>query len=132
MWTIRHHVFEGMVEQARKELPRECCGLLGGLDENIDRRIGCRNALASERAFSVEPEELIAAFRTLRQEGRRLLGIYHSHPTGEGEPSLSDFSEHLYPEALCWIISFQEAAAVVRCFEWTDGGFAEVEFKLVK
>ncbi len=46
--------------------------------------------------------------REIRAAGLELLGIYHSHPTGENKPSARDIERAYYPEAAYFIVSRAE------------------------
>lgn len=59
------------------------------------------------RRFLADSTELIALLRQLREEGRELVAIYHSHPQGDTTPSSTDLQQAYYPDALYLIISLQ-------------------------
>ena len=48
--------------------------------------------------------------REIRMAGLELLGIYHSHPNGENQPSPRDIERAYYPDAAYFIISPQPDA----------------------
>ena len=128
---IRRGIVSAMLRQALDELPNECCGLLSGTGGLIDCIRPCRNQRKSSTAFSVEPSELFDFFRSLRQEGKEFLGIYHSHPRGSGTPSPRDVDEFHYPGVSYWILSLHNGSAGVRCFEWDREGFVEVPYEVL-
>jgi proteasome lid subunit RPN8/RPN11 len=128
---IDRKVLEQIIQHARHTYPLECCGLLSGLGEAIDRVRKTPNQSRSSKEFSVSPEELFAFFKELRQTGRRHLGIYHSHPWSESLPSKRDQTEFHYPEVSYWIISLQIEEPDVGCFKWRQGGFERVPFRVV-
>lgn len=128
---IREEILTALIEHARREAPLECCGLLTGRRDLIDGVIPCTNELESPKAFSIPPRELFAAFRGMRDSGRELLGIYHSHPDGSAKPSARDFAEFHYGGASCWIVALQDDDPVVRCFSWTETGFIELDVEVV-
>ncbi|MFZ5609267.1 MAG: M67 family metallopeptidase [Pseudomonadota bacterium] len=90
-------------------LPGEACGLLlGHLDG--ERRVitqvrVTRNALAASRhdRFEIEPAQLLRIHRQARAEGLHVLGHFHSHPNGHGEPSTTD-AAHVYDLGQLWLI----------------------------
>jgi proteasome lid subunit RPN8/RPN11 len=45
--------------------------------------------------------------RRIREAGRTLLGIYHSHPRAQAYPSTADVEMAFYPEAVYFIISLE-------------------------
>lgn len=77
-----------LLRQAAAALPQECCGLLLGSGDQIMALIPTPNvAAAPQHNFEVSPIWLLDAHRIWRQ---RLIGSYHSHPTGTGKPSARD------------------------------------------
>jgi len=132
MVRISGEVIRQMTDHALAELPNECCGFLSGRGNFIDGRRRCRNARSSPSEFSVPPGEIFDFFRSLREEGREFLGIYHSHPGGESTPSKRDEEEFHYPEVTYWIVSLNNGVAGVRCFEWGRMNFTEVPFEVVE
>jgi proteasome lid subunit RPN8/RPN11 len=132
MWKIRAEVWTGMVEHARRERPREACGLLAGAGALLSERIECSNGSPDPRRFfEIPPAELFAAFRGLRERGLEPRGIYHSHPDGSTEPSRRDFEEFFYPAWSYWIVSFPGGEPVVRCFRWTERGFSLSPYRMI-
>src|SRR5579883_2765776 len=82
---VRVHtgILDAMLAQARAEWPRECCGLLAGVEGVISEIFPTSNQLQSETEYFISPQELIAALRSIRERGLAHLGIYHSHPHGK-------------------------------------------------
>ena len=84
-------LLERLWAQAQAEAPRECLGLLGGVDERVQALYPLSNVAEDpERAYRADPLELLRAFRALDREGLSLLGLYHSHPRGPARPSDTD------------------------------------------
>jgi len=117
-----------LVEQARRNPALECCGLLAGRDGMIARVFPAGNAASDPaNSYDIAPEELFRLVREMRAAGLELLGIYHSHPNGQNEPSASDVERAYYPDAAYFIISPREdAARPVRAFSIRDGRVAEL------
>lgn len=70
---------------------REICGLLFGTDDMIAAASPAANvAAAADRQFEIDPQALFAAIRAERHGGPRLIGHYHSHPSGSTVPSACD------------------------------------------
>jgi len=83
----------------------------------VTRLFRATNALASPTAYEIRPRELFALFRRMREEKLDLVGIYHSHPTGENIPSSRDRERAYYPETPYVIVSPRaDAAQPVRAF----------------
>jgi proteasome lid subunit RPN8/RPN11 len=131
MLQITRKVQEGMLEHARVVAPEECCGLLVGRESVMNERVPCTNERHSATSFSIPPVELLAAFRRIREQGKRLLGIYHSHPSGPEHPSSRDVDEFEYPGVSYWVVSLHRPAPVVRCYHWTGKRFEEASFDVL-
>ena len=120
-------LYEELLKEARQSLPNECCGLLGGKGEEVHQVFPATNALASPTAFEVPVPELIEIFRRLRALQIDLVGIYHSHPTGDNYPSARDRERAFYPEVSYVIVSPRNnAPAPVRAFVLAEGSVKEI------
>lgn len=114
---IPRSLVEALLAEARRSLPQECCGLLGGHGRSVSRIFPATNQLASPVAYEIPPRELFQIFRQLRAEKLDLVGIYHSHPTGDNAPSARDRERAYYPHAAYVILSpAAEAPRPLRAF----------------
>lgn len=84
--------------------PEEACGIIGGRAGQANIVIPIENMYHSPVRYRMEPQAQWNALQYLEREGLELMGIYHSHPSGPEEPSLSDVKQAYYPEAfyLIW------------------------------
>jgi proteasome lid subunit RPN8/RPN11 len=87
--------------------PNECCGILFGKDvrENGDEQRFVQRIEKVENEFEerehhhrflITPDTLMKAEKTAANEGRLVLGFYHSHPDAPARPSEYD-REHGWP-----------------------------------
>lgn len=80
-----------MRQAARRAGKREACGLLFGANALIREATVARNVAAQpEHHFEIDPAHLFGAHRRDRAGPERLIGCWHSHPNGVGEPSHLD------------------------------------------
>jgi proteasome lid subunit RPN8/RPN11 len=129
---IRAEILDEMIRHARREPEIECCGLLAGRDGVITKSFPTVNALASETAYEIAPQELFQLFRRLREEGLEHLGHYHSHLHSDNFPSPRDIAQAYYPDQAYFIISRQaEAPRAVRAFLIRDGDVQELKIEVV-
>lgn len=71
--------------------PHECCGILLAEGCSIVDIIPARNVHpAPLTRFEIDPQTLIDAHRLVRGSRRRVIGYYHSHPSGPARPSRTD------------------------------------------
>ena len=72
----------------------EVCGLLLGAPGRVLRVVRCANVAADPaRRFEIDPARLLAAHRDARGGGLRVIGHYHSHPSGDPMPSPRDAAD---------------------------------------
>ena len=84
-------VLAGLRDEAARAHPCECCGILLGSGDRITALQPARNVHPEPmRQFEIAPQALIDAHRAERAGGPRVMGYYHSHPTGMPEPSATD------------------------------------------
>ena len=70
---------------------REVCGLLLGSDGVVDAIVEAANVAPDpQMMFEIDPRVLIAARKAERAGGARIVGCYHSHPSGMARPSRWD------------------------------------------
>ena len=73
MITFNKSDFDTILEYAKKNLPEEACGLIGGTIENGDKHIKkiylLTNIDHSNEHFSMDPKEQLAAVKDMRANG---------------------------------------------------------------
>jgi proteasome lid subunit RPN8/RPN11 len=129
---VTRDVLARLLEEARRAPNEECCGLLAGREGVISVAYPARNALQSATTYEIAPEELFRLVRQIREAGLQLLGIFHSHPTGENRPSARDIECAYYPDAAYFILSpAPDAPQRVRAFSICEGSVTELEIHAV-
>jgi proteasome lid subunit RPN8/RPN11 len=121
-------VLEAIVAHARREAPNECCGLLIGVGNVVDRAVPTRNAAASRTRYLVDPSEHFALIRELRGTAHDIIGAYHSHPASPAVPSPTDIAGAWSADFLHVIVSLEnEARPDVRAFMIGNGNYSPVQ-----
>ena len=123
---IRSSALSAIVAHARETLPDECCGLLVGTQERVERAERARNLRASPTRYQIDPADLFRVIRSARAEGLLVMGAYHSHPDTDPEPSSTDFAEANDPALLCVIVSPRTRGAQVGAFRVVGSRFVQV------
>ena len=124
-------LFEDLLEEARRALPNECCGLLAGRGRTVSRVFRASNAQPSPSSYKIRPRELFALFRQMRAENLELVGIYHSHPAGENYPSARDRARAYYPDAAYVIVSLRAGAPQpLRAFRLAEESVEEIPVEI--
>jgi proteasome lid subunit RPN8/RPN11 len=98
--------------------PNECCGILIGVETDGRRTVERLQAVdnsfeAGEQyhRFSITPKTLMQADKAAGDEGKLVLGFYHSHPDHPARPSEYD-REHAWPFYSYVIVSIAKGQPV--------------------
>lgn len=131
---IRPGVLEAIAAHARRDSPRECCGLLIGTDTEVIEAVATENVAPDPlRRYEVAPVEHFAQIRRCRElsgqgAAMRVIGVYHSHPHSAPVPSPTDlelaFEEFLY--VIAGIVE-PRGAIEIRGYRLRSGVFDAVE-----
>jgi proteasome lid subunit RPN8/RPN11 len=132
--TLTPVQWQEIVAHVEVEQPNEACGLLGGSEDGVVRRVyPVENVLHSPRDYQMDPKRQVEVMLELEAAGWELSGIYHSHPGGPPVPSPTDVAQAYYPDSLYVILAPQAATGEWRgrAFRIEAGGVKEVEVMIV-
>ena len=118
-----------IIDHARAEKPRECCGVIAGRDGVALELFRTTNAAPGNELYDIEPDELFRLeFETLPEREMEIVAIYHSHPHSPARPSSTDISLGAWETACYLICSLQDDAhPVINGFYFRDGNVIPVE-----
>jgi proteasome lid subunit RPN8/RPN11 len=132
MIAIPQAIVEGIVAQARSELPNEACGLLAGKAGEALAQYALTNVDHSPEHFSFDPREQFRVLREARAQGWQIIANYHSHPESPARPSEEDIRLAFDPNVIYIILSLQEKEnPVIKAFSIREGVVKPVEIKTV-
>ena len=103
---IKNNIFNNAI----KEHPKECCGLLIGYIE--DNKFICKDSISTKNIaanpylfFEIDPQEIINIQKLYRRKKMSIIGHYHSHPDSPlgSQPSQRDIRS-IYDANMCWVI----------------------------
>ena len=124
---------EAIAAHARREWPRECCGILLGSAGELVEAVAAENVAAEpDRAYEVSPADHIAQIRRSRDgssgEGLAVVGVYHSHPRSAPIPSPTDLDQ-AYEEYVYVIAGPADDSAPleIRAYRLSGDRFVEVQ-----
>ena len=132
---VRWTVIDTITAHARRDSPRECCGLLIGTSDEVMEAIPVRNDADDPlRRYEVAAVDHLAEIRRCRELAKAgtadvaVVGAYHSHPRSAPEPSPTD-REQAFEEFLYVIAGPVEGADAVdvRAYQLRHGKFEVVE-----
>ncbi|HET7418556.1 MAG TPA: M67 family metallopeptidase [Solirubrobacterales bacterium] len=109
---ISQQLIDEMVAHAREDLPNECCGMIGGRDDEASSIVRVENAAASPLRYEMDPQGQYNALKGIEDAGDELIGIYHSHTRSAAYPSQTDVNEAvMWPEQAYVIVSLENGDA---------------------
>ena len=115
-----------MVQHAREEYPRECCGMLAGKDTTITKFFKIKNIAQRMDEYELDPLEQVDAFEEIDRLSLKLLGVYHSHPNHPCYPSGLDINQAFYPDTFFFIISLKGMTSFqLKAFKMYEGKVEE-------
>lgn len=124
--TISRSVLERIRQESAAAASKEACGLLFGSEGEIaDFQVTENTSENPNYAFEIDPKALFAALRAERGGGPKLVGYWHSHPSGDATPSETD-AAMAEPDGKLWLIVGGEAVTLWRAGEH----FTRVEIKI--
>ena len=127
-------VLDAIEAHARRDVPRECCGLLIGTDTEVTEAVPASNEADDPlRRYEVSPIAHLAQIRRCRELAKAtgvnvgVVGAYHSHPRSAAEPSPTD-REQAFEDFLYVIAGpVEDAPLDVRAYRLRNGHFEAVE-----
>ncbi len=140
MIKINKSDLQVVIDHCLGGLPNEACGMLAGKAGEVKKVYSMRNAKPGPDYYEMDPEEQFRVMKELRDSGLEMIGLFHSHPTGQAYPSSVDVAQAYwpgtelpnYPDAVYIIVSLMDRAKpVVRGFSIEEGKIREVSFAVV-
>jgi proteasome lid subunit RPN8/RPN11 len=97
MIRIEETAWQVMLSHARNAYPKECCGILLGVEQEGGERLvtsafACRNAYEGDQCdrFLIDPRDQVIANLKCRTEDIDIIGFFHSHPDCDAYFSATD------------------------------------------
>lgn len=135
---IRRDLIDEIVAHSREARPRdeqgeECCGLIGGSEDEMTSVHRARNAAATWLRYEVHPSDQIRIMDLIEENGEELVGIYHSHTKSPAFPSQTDVNLAANWPGVLWLICSLEDwdEPVVRAFRIDDEEIEEEDLDVV-
>ena len=131
----RRKVYGQLVQHARRQPHRECCGILAGQEGLITQAFPAKNVAADPaRNYEIPPREIVRLLGELRKRRLEFLGIYLSHPhwLDTNEPSPKDIARAYYSEQIDFIVTPRPSAtSPIRAFSIANGRAMELEIQVL-
>lgn len=115
--AVSRSVLIGIRRESAIVAPLEACGLLFGAGDAITGWQSAQNVAEDPaRHFEIDPRVLFAALRAERAGGPRIVGYWHSHPSGDATPSVTD-AAMAAADGRLWLIAGGGAVTAWRAVE---------------
>ncbi len=109
---------QALQNHAQRHEPNESCAILYGKSDGskttVDGIFLTENVDESPANFTISDDELVAAYKRAEQDNTRVVGIFHSHPSSEAFPSITD-RRFMEINPVVWII-YSGASLDFRAF----------------
>ncbi len=131
---INRDALRAIIARARRDAPKETCGLLVGAGDRVLEAVEAANrADDPTRHYEIAPEDYFAQIKRCRAINERsgggfaVLGAYHSHPRSDPEPSPTDLAQ-AFADFVYLIVGPAEGGGGIeaRAYELKDGNFLPV------
>lgn len=129
MIEIPNEIVEKIFEQGREELPIEACGYLAGNNGVVTKRYRLTNIDGAHDHFSLDPKEQFETYKKAKEEGLKLLAVYHTHPETPARPSKEDIKLAYDPTISYVIASISEND--IKSFKIKKGEVTKEEICLI-
>ncbi len=124
---------DAILQHAMEDLPNECCGMIAGKGEVVDSIVRLKNELKSPISYKMNNNEVKSVLDKLDKNGLDFIGIYHSHPTSDAYPSMTDVAQAIFPEIDYIIISLKNTTnPKIKNFKIRNDSITEEPFTVAR
>jgi proteasome lid subunit RPN8/RPN11 len=85
------------------------------------------NVADSAKVYEIDSRVLLQASRRSEEDGRVIMGVFHSHTHSEAYPSPTDVTQAPDPTWHYVLVSLRDVPTVLRSFRIRDGVIEEEE-----
>ncbi len=120
-----------IIDHARREAPRECCGVIVGSGVELSELHELTNTYEGVDFYLIEPKEIFDVYRNAMERDWDIQVIYHSHPVSVAYPSKRDVEHASWPDSVYVICSLEHPnEPYVRAFNIVDAQISERAIEL--
>jgi proteasome lid subunit RPN8/RPN11 len=118
---ISHHNTELIQAELEANKPYEACGVLIGTMEGStalgETALSITNVKRTRTSFELDPKEHYNSWNDAEKSGKRIIGVYHTHPVSSAVPSLWD-RETMQNDSSVWLIAGVDG---MKAYVWDNG-----------
>ena len=128
MLTISKRQRDAMIATCVRALPDEGCGLLVGSNDGVvDEVVPSENVAHSAKLYEIDSKLLLRTFRQAEDNGKEVIGVFHSHTHSDAYPSPTDVGQAPDPAWHYLLLSLRLVPTVLRSYAIVDGVINEEE-----
>lgn len=128
------HLYDEMIEYAKKNLPEEACGLIAGTESDdgisIKEVYYLENIDHASDHFTLDPKNQMKAIKDMRAKDLKPLGNWHSHPESPSRPSREDIKLAYDSKASYMILSLMAKYPVLNSFHIENGNVEKEDLRI--
>jgi len=129
--TLTSRQVQELIKLAKDALPNECCAFLLGEPTCIGKValiLPLRNIDESPVSFSIDPAELLNAYKLADSKGMEVTAIFHSHPA-KASPSSTDI-KYMQINPVIWLI-YSTTENEIKAFLHEDDAIREIAIMII-
>ncbi len=120
-----------IISHCRSEFPNESCGILSGKDNIVEKVYRMTNIDKSNVSYMMDPKEQFQVMKEMRNDGDKMVAIYHSHPHSPAFPSAKDVNLAFYSDAVYLIVGLTDSERPeIKAFEIMENKISEVKIEV--
>lgn len=117
-----------IIAHAQDAMPHESCGLIAGRGTRTLEIIPISNVAATpQNTYVMDPAALAQHLPAIDQAGLTLIGLYHSHPSGEPLPSQTDIREATFQHTPYVIVGLSKRQPEIAAWQFNGPRVQRVE-----
>ena len=137
MIEFSRDTYDAILDHAIEGGNREVCGVLVGtygLERSTVKAVYRTENVAEtpETRYRIDPEAQFEVLEQVEDEGREVVGFYHSHPAGPPRPSTTDANQATWTD-YSYVIIALDGRPFLGSWRWREmGKDGEFEQELVR
>ncbi|WP_158598221.1 Mov34/MPN/PAD-1 family protein [Falsibacillus albus] len=129
---LSRQLYNQLIHFVERELPKEACGILGGVNDHILSIFALPNESNTNKNFYVRQEHVEIVFNKLAHYEQEVLAIYHSHPNSNPIPSQSDIQFHPDSQVKMAIMSYKNGNPQLKIYRIINGIYINIPFSIIE
>ncbi|MEW6107580.1 MAG: M67 family metallopeptidase [Nitrospirota bacterium] len=131
MLNIARGLIDRIIAHCRAAYPNEACGIIAGKDQLVEKAYEMTNIDNSNVTYMMDPGEQFRVMKEIRNEGKKMVAIYHSHPHSLPYPSARDVNLAFYSDVVYVIVGLADKdRPEIRAFEIIEGNVEEIKIEV--